>query len=67
MIHGAPYVSEHFVKTNGRLGRSWGCPAIRAELAREMIDRIKGDGLVFAYYPDKGWLQSSKFLSDCGA
>ena len=66
VIHGAPYVSEDFVKANGRLGRSWGCPAIRAELAREMIDRIKGDGLVFAYYPDKG-LQSSKFLTGCGA
>ena len=49
VIHGAPYVSETYVKANGRLGRSWGCPAIRAELAREMIDRIKGGGLVFAY------------------
>ena len=67
VIHGAPYVSEGFVKANGRLGRSWGCPAIRAELAREMIDRIKGDGLVFAYYPDKWWLQSSKFLTGCGS
>jgi hypothetical protein len=67
VIHGAPYVSEDFVKANGRLGRSWGCPAIRADLAREMIDRIKGDGLVFAYYPDKGWLKSSKFLTGCGS
>ena len=67
VIHGAPYVSADFVKANGRLGRSWGCPAIRADLAREMIDRIKEDGLVFAYYPDKGWLQSSKFLAGCGA
>jgi len=67
VIHGAPYVSEDFVKANGRLGRSWGCPAIRADLAREMIDRIKGDGLVSAYYPDKGWLQSSKFLTGCGS
>jgi len=67
VIHGAPYVSQSFVKANGRLGRSWGCPAIRADLAREMIDRIKGDGLVFAYYPDKGWLQSSKFLTGCGS
>ena len=67
VIHGAPYVSESFVQANGRLGRSWGCPAIRADIAREMIDRIKEDGLVFAYYPDKGWLQSSKFLTGCGS
>lgn len=66
VIHGAPYVSESYVKANGRLGRSWGCPAIRPEIARQMIDRIKEGGLVFAYYPDQG-LQKSKFVSGCGA
>lgn len=66
VIHGAPYVSEGFVQANGRLGRSWGCPAIRSDIAREMIDRIKESGLVFAYYPNQG-LQKSKFLSGCGA
>ena len=49
VMHGAPYVSEAFVKANGRLGRSWGCPAISAAVARQMIDRVKGGGLVFAY------------------
>ena len=67
VIHGAPYVSESFVQANGRLGRSWGCPAVRADIAREMIDRIKGGGLVFAYYPDRGLLQSSKYLTGCGS
>jgi L,D-transpeptidase-like protein len=67
VIHGAPYVSDSFVQANGRLGRSWGCPAIRADIAREMIDRIKGGGLVFAYYPDRDLLQSSKFLTGCGS
>ena len=47
VMHGAPYVSDAFVKANGRLGRSWGCPAISAAVAREMIDRVKGGGLVF--------------------
>lgn len=67
VMHGAPYVSDQFVRANGRLGRSWGCPAIRNDIAREMIDRVKGDGLVFAYYPDAKWLTSSKFLGNCGA
>ena len=52
VMHGAPYVSAAFVKSNGRLGRSHGCPAVSAEVARQMIDRVKGGGLVFAYYPD---------------
>ena len=65
VMHGAPYVSQEFVKKTGRLGRSWGCPAISADVAKQMIDRVKGGGLVFAYYPDKEWLKSSKYLGGC--
>jgi hypothetical protein len=67
VMHGAPYVSEQFVKANGRLGRSWGCPAISAAVAKPMIDRVKGGGLVFAYYPDAEWLKTSKYLGGCRA
>ena len=67
VMHGAPYVSEEFVKANGRLGRSWGCPAISAAVAKPMIDRVKGGGLVFAYYPDARWLKTSKYLGGCRA
>jgi hypothetical protein len=67
VMHGAPYVSENFAKAQGRLGRSWGCPALREGIVREVIDRVKGSGLVFAYYPDPEWLRASKFLGDCGA
>ena len=67
VMHGAPYVSEQFVKQNGRLGRSWGCPALREGVAREVIDRVRGNGIVFSYYPDQDWLGSSKYLGDCGA
>ncbi len=65
VMHGAPYVSDGFVKSTGRLGRSWGCPAVSELVARQMIDRLKGGGLVFAYYPDAEWLKSSKFLGNC--
>jgi len=67
VMHGAPYVSRSFVKANGRLGRSWGCPAISELVARKMIDTVKGGGLVFAYYPDAGWLKTSKYLGGCRA
>jgi hypothetical protein len=67
VMHGAPYVSEEFVKKNGRLGRSWGCPALREGVAREVIDRVRGNGIVFSYYPNQDWLGSSKYLNDCGS
>lgn len=67
VMHGAPYVSKAFVKANGRLGRSWGCPAVSDAVARALIDRVKGGGLVFAYYPDAEWLKTSKYLGGCGA
>ena len=67
VMHGAPYVSDEFVKKNGRLGRSWGCPALSEGVAREVIDRVRGNGIVFSYYPNQDWLDSSRYLGDCGA
>ena len=67
VIHGAPYVSDAFAKAQGRLGRSWGCPAVRDEIARPLIDLIAGGNLVFAYYPDQDWLTSSAYLGGCAA
>jgi hypothetical protein len=65
VMHGAPYVNDEAGRTMGRLGRSWGCPALREGVARAVIDRVKGSGLLFAYYPDAAWLKSSKYLNDC--
>jgi hypothetical protein len=65
VMHGAPYVSEAIAERVGRLGRSWGCPAVRQEIARTVIDTLKGGDLIFAYYPDRKWLNESPMLS-CG-
>ena len=65
VMHGARYVSTEVAQTLGRLGRSWGCPALREDVARPLIDRVKGGGLLFAYYPDPRWLASSAFLGGC--
>jgi hypothetical protein len=67
VMHGAPYVNANISKSLGRLGRSHGCPAVRAPIARQLIDRVKGGSLVFAYYPDAHWLKSSTFLNGCGS
>jgi hypothetical protein len=65
VMHGAPYVSEAFARAHGRIGRSWGCPALPQAVARDVIDHVKGSGLVFAYYPNQRWLAGSKYLGGC--
>ena len=49
VIHGAEYVSDAVARTLGRIGRSWGCPAVRPAVARTLIDEIKGGTVLFAY------------------
>ncbi len=66
VIHGAWYVSENFGKKHGRMGRSWGCPALDPKVAKPLIDTIKEGTLLFIYYPDPDWLNSSAFLRGCG-
>jgi len=67
VIHGAPYVNPAVAKLQGRLGRSLGCPAVRPQVARQLIDSIRDGTFVFAYYPDQDWLGRSRLLSgDCG-
>lgn len=62
VIHGAKYVSESGGRTMGRLGRSWGCPALRPAVTRPIIDALKNAQFVFAYYPEKAWLVRSALL-----
>lgn len=62
VVHGARYATQDFVRKNGRLGLSWGCPAVAPQLAGPIINQIKNGSLVFAYYPDAKWLQNSKFI-----
>lgn len=66
VMHGAAYVNPVAGKGMGRLGRSWGCPAVRTEVARPLIDSLKQGQFVFAYYPDPEWLRRSRYLH-CGA
>lgn len=62
VMHGASYVSRAAITALGRLGRSWGCPAVRKEVAKKIINTVRGGSAVFAYYPEKRWLASSEFF-----
>jgi hypothetical protein len=62
VMHGATYVDPQMAQRQGRLGRSYGCPAVRPAVAEGMIDALKDGQLVFAYYPDQQWLTQSRFF-----
>lgn len=63
VIHPADYVNPDWIATQGRIGRSQGCPAVRPEVARMVVDSLKGGQFMFSWYPDQQWLQSSTYLN----
>jgi L,D-transpeptidase catalytic domain len=62
VMHGASYVSRAAITALGRLGRSWGCPAVPQKVAKKIINTVRGGSALFAYYPEKSWLQTSEFF-----
>lgn len=62
VIHSADYVTEDFIRENGRLGRSWGCPALPPDLTQDIIDKIKEGSLLFIYGNDPEYLKYSRLI-----
>ena len=60
VMHGAWYVDPQLAARQGRLGRSQGCPALREQVARVVIDELKQRQLLFAYADDAAWLRDAK-------
>lgn len=52
VMHGATYVSMDFLDKYGRMGRSWGCPAVSEAIIRKLIPLIKEGAVVYAYHKD---------------
>ncbi|HMI78333.1 MAG TPA: murein L,D-transpeptidase catalytic domain family protein, partial [Ferruginibacter sp.] len=63
VFHGADYVSEDFIRKNGYLGRSYGCPVVPKELNKKIIDVIKDGSCMFLYAPLKNYSSRSKILN----
>jgi hypothetical protein len=62
VIHGANYCSEQVIRSSGRLGRSFGCPALPRELTKPIINTIKGGSLLFIYANQPDYLKKSEVL-----
>lgn len=63
VIHGADYAEPDFIKRVGRLGRSYGCPAVPNKIAKDLIHKIKGKSVVYIHKSDESYLQNSDFLN----
>jgi len=61
VIHGTPGVSEAKAR-QGKMGRTEGCPAVSSEAAARLIALIAHGTVVFAWYPESSFLQTSAFL-----
>jgi hypothetical protein len=65
VMHGADYVSEAFIKQNGRLGRSLGCPALPLDQYAQIIDAVHGGSCLFLNKSNAGY--ASKYLNQQAA
>jgi len=61
VIHAADYVSQNVISSTGRLGRSFGCPAVSRNLAPAIINLIKDKTVLFINGPDSS-RYNSEFL-----
>ncbi len=62
VMHPASYVSRNFIERYGRIGRSFGCPAIPEDVSAGLIDAVKGGTCLFIYYPDREYLRNSGLI-----
>ncbi len=62
VIHGADYATPAFVNKVGRLGRSYGCPAVPTKLSKAIIQTIKGKSCFFIYYPSEKYTKNSRLI-----
>lgn len=51
VIHGADYVCDAFVNSQGYIGRSQGCPAVPMQSSMPIINTIKNGTCLFVYHP----------------
>lgn len=63
VMHAAEYMSESYIRANGKAGRSWGCPAVPPAQHQKIINHLKNGACLFIYHPAPGYLKRSRMLN----
>ena len=64
VVHGAAYANPSIAASTGRLGRSFGCPALPEAMTRPIINTIKGGSLLYIYADSPAYISQSPILGD---
>ncbi|TCV05353.1 L,D-transpeptidase-like protein [Sphingobacterium alimentarium] len=62
VIHGADYCSQSVINNTGRLGRSYGCPALPREVTKPIINTIKNGSMVYIYADNQNYMNASRVM-----
>lgn len=63
VLHGSSYACQKYLKNNGALGTSLGCPAIPQTMSPRIIRIVKNGSCLFIYHPTKIYLEQSTVLN----
>lgn len=62
VVHAADYVCQNTINQLGRLGRSFGCPAVSPQVIDQVIGTLKGKTMMFINGSDNHY--NSKYLNE---
>lgn len=63
VLHGADYATAGFIARQGRLGRSYGCPAVPTGESDLIIDWLKEGSVLFIYHDNTTYTNQSSLVS----
>lgn len=64
VIHGADYVNESYIFSQGYIGRSQGCPAVPLRDARNIINTIRDGACLYIYTPDQHYFSRTVMFKE---
>jgi hypothetical protein len=63
VLHGSQFVNEAVISARGRIGSSYGCPAVPFGIHEKIIDAIKGGSCFYIYNPDTWYTHTSTIIN----